>query len=174
MKQPIIISDLDGTLADVRHRLHLVEYPGQACSDCGGKNSKSCVQCGDMEWDKFKPNWDEFSASCVDDTLIIKTLTVIKALQADIDAQLWIVTARDVSVKPQTIKWLKRHHVLPDQLIMRPIGNYDPDYKLKEGWLTSGLIPAERVFCVFEDRGSVVAMWQRNGLQTYQVLPRNL
>jgi hypothetical protein len=167
-KKPIIISDLDGTLADVRHRRHLVAKV--VCPLCEGdpKGMPKCPKCKGKGTYK-RSHWNEFQLACVDDTLFIETLTVIKALQEAINAELWIVSARDAAVKPQTIWWLGKNHVVPDQLIMRPEGDTRPDDVLKESWVHSGVIPINRVFCVFDDRNKVVAMWREKfNLQVYQ------
>jgi hypothetical protein len=83
--------------------------------------------------------------------------------------QLWIVTGRSDEVADETIAWLNDHVGHIDRLIMRKAGDHTPDHQLKKSWLQDGTIPKERVFCVFEDRSSVVKMWRSEGLVCYQV-----
>jgi len=172
----IIVCDLDGTLADLRYRRHHVEHPARQCIDCGGKNMKSCVMCGDMGYDKFKPNWKAFHAECVNDLPLETTIEVIAALARSAGLRLnpcevWIVSGRSDVVRQETVNWLAKHDIEYDRLIMRRDKDYTPDDQLKLKWLNDGTIPKGRVFCVFDDRDRVVNMWRAQGLTCYQVAP---
>jgi hypothetical protein len=157
----VIICDLDGTLADLRHRRHLVERPTpeQLASTHQG----------------WKPNWPAFHSACVDDTPLSDTIAVVDALACDPRArrELWIVSGRSEAVRAQTEAWLWRQGVIHwNRLIMRPVGDYTRDDDLKERWLLGGILPRkERILCVFDDRDRVVKMWRRHGLTCHQVAP---
>lgn len=174
MTKPLYIFDLDGTLADLTHRRHFVERPSLKCYDCGGKNWKNCVQCGDLDAG-FKPDWDAFHAACVNDTPIEPVITIFKALgKSGADLRIW--SGRMETVRLQTLDWLSvkldTHSGWAERLKMRPANDYTVDHVLKESWLNN--LNAEdraRLVCVFDDRQQVVDMWRRNGVLCCQVAP---
>lgn len=138
----VIIFDLDGTLADVEHRRHLVQYK--------------------------PPKWDEFYAACTEDSVVEHVRAMFQALRNEGYA-LWIFSGRSDAVDRQTWDWLQRHDLVPDMLLMRPEGDFTPDEELKESWLYE--YGKEQVLCVFDDRNKVVDMWRRNGIPCFQVAP---
>lgn len=182
---PLYIFDLDGTLADLKHRRYHVERPSLKCYDCGGDNCRNCEQCAELDAG-WKPNWDAFHAACVDDTPIapvIKTMrwlsTVTERNRTQSRCEVWIWSGRMDTVRLQTTRWLGKHDVAylsdsPDdpQLKMRPAGDFTPDNVLKESWLHA-MSPEDRarLVMVFDDRDRVVNMWRRNGVVCAQVAP---
>lgn len=140
----IVIFDLDGTLADITHRRHLVE--------CEPKL------------------WREFYAACHDDSVNYPVAAAFDAHRAK-GHRVWIVSGRSDEVKEKTNTWLLHNCLWPDVLLMRKAGDHQPDHKLKQTWLKDGTINPERVLCVYDDRASVVAMWREAGLPCFQVAP---
>lgn len=100
-----IIFDLDGTLANMEHRVHLVK-------------------------DK---SWTEFYKLCVYDKPIIQTIRLTQALSQFNVVEIW--TGRSSVVMEETIEWLKDHNVYYEALKMRKEGNRQRDDVLKERWL---------------------------------------
>lgn len=147
---PIYIFDLDGTLANTEHRVHLLS--------------------GDAP-----DRWDRFYDACVDDEPNTSLIELMKTLLREGHA-VWIWTGRSERVHHQTLAWLDIHvginyrHAL--KLKMRPLGDHTQDHKLKRTWLSE--IPAhERVHIAmaFEDRSRVVEMWRCEGILCCQVQP---
>lgn len=150
-----IIFDLDGTLADIEHRLHYIT------KDVAPINGKS----------KRKPDWDAFHLACVDDQPITPLIETFKAFNNGLN-QIEIWSGRSDMVRDQTLCWLLNQGVLPSQLLMRMHGDYRPDHELKETWLLqlvgiTGRIPD----LVFDDRQRIVDMWRRHGIRCCQVAP---
>jgi hypothetical protein len=152
MKPPIYIFDLDGTLADITHRVPLIR----------GENK----------------DWRAFFAACVDDKPIWPVIGVLGALRRQ-GAECWVWTGRSDEVFVQTKHWLQSHCDIvirpwshPERLMMRKAGDHRPDDEIKREWLVM-LDPPERnrVVGVFEDRDRVVKMWRDVGLQCFQVAP---
>lgn len=138
-----VVFDLDGTLADISHRVHHVR---------GGTR-----------------NYDAFFAACVDDA---PNLPVIAALKAHVEAgnrvEIW--SARSETVRAETEAWLSAQWVDPRLLVnMRPAGDSTRDVELKRSWLHA-LHPDERPAMVYDDRQSVVDMWRAEGLACFQVI----
>lgn len=145
----VFLFDLDGTLADIEHRRHLVS----------GGNA----------------DWDLFYELCLRDAPNVPIIDLYRRLQGSSPtAEMWIFSGRSEVVRNKTLFWFREHHILinPENLIMRPVGDYTPDDALKLRWLDEyGL--RERIVCVFDDRQKVVDMWRREGLTCLQVAPGN-
>jgi len=140
----IYIFDLDGTLADIEHRLHWIS--------------------------SGERNYGMFYSLCVNDKPIKDTIETLQHLAISSNS-IYIVTGRSDEVRQQTNDWLKRAGVIYQQLIMRKEGDHRPDYEIKEEWLLKHFPTKEdrsQIAGVFEDRKSVVDMWRRNGLMCYQ------
>jgi len=144
MEKRIVIFDLDGTLADIEHRRHLV-------SD------------GRHEWDKF---YEE----CNNDTPVEAVVRMAQVLR-HFFYRIVIFSGRSEVVRGKTEYWLHRNEVEYDELRMRPDKDYTPDDQLKEAWLSE--INKEEILCVFDDRQKVVDMWRRNGIRCFQVADGN-
>lgn len=183
--KPLYIFDLDGTLALIEHRRHLVERPSMKCFDCGGKNRTNCVQCSDLDAG-WKPNWPAFFAACVDDEPNNEVIRTLQTLRRG-GAEIWIWSGRSDEVRSQTVEWLCKHGCMgqspieflpawpfgaPERFRMRKAGDHQPDDKLKSGWL-SEIEPPEwnRLMGVFDDRDRVVQMWRAAGVTCFQVAP---
>lgn len=140
----IVIVDLDGTIALIDHRRHLVE--------------------GDSN------RWDEFYEACDKDEPNQPVIETIFALSQQ-NFEIWIFSGRSDVVKNKTELWLRANSVAYDKLFMRPDGDYTPDQELKREWLESRPKILERVQMVIDDRQKVVDMWRDMGLTCFQVAP---
>ena len=147
--KPLYIFDIDGTLADCSHRVHML----------------------DSEDDD---KWLRFYDACDGDSPIMAVIETLNRLSRVCDV--WFFTGRTESVRSKTVEWLEcntRFSILDFKnpiLTMRPDGDYTPDWKLKELWLKSMLdIDRNRLIGVFDDRNSVVDMWRRNCVTCFQV-----
>lgn len=148
-KKSVYIFDIDGTLADLSHRLHFIE----------GKNK----------------DWDSFYANCSNDSIIpsnvMTFLLLRKALSND---NFLFVTGRPERTREATEIWLGRNcflgEYLPtDTLYMRKDGDNRPDTEIKKEIYENFIKPNYNVVAVFEDRDSVVKMWRDLGVTCYQV-----
>lgn len=188
---PLYIFDLDGTLADLKHRRHFVQFQNGSPVLVNGtpaiyRGPNPSIEgdyfvefpfngSGFWSYDpndiEFKPNWDAFHAACVDDTPIDAIIDVLACVRYN-ESDVWIWSGRMNTVSTETFKWLQDHHIRFDQLKMRPAGDYTPDDQLKESWLKA-MSPEDRarLVMVFDDRQRVVDMWRRNGVVCAQVAP---
>ena len=165
----LYIFDLDGTLALIDHRRHLVAQP--ECRQCYGSVAK-CVACS-----QWKPNWDEFHAACIDDKPNYPVIDTMNRLRRTSD--IWIFSGRSGAVRKETDGWLHMHtelgmYDIGYQVRMRKAGDYTPDDVLKESWYdTMSLDDKRRLVAVFDDRDRIVSMWRRRGVTCFQVAPGN-
>lgn len=136
---PIYIFDLDGTLADISHRLHYIQ--------------------GETK------DWPTFFSQCDEDAPIWPVINTLKRLAEKSD--IWIFTGRSDEVRSKTITWLTHYGIRFDKLLMRKAGDHRLDHVLKEEWLKEN--NTHLLIGVFEDRQSVVDMWRANGVFCFQV-----
>lgn len=146
---PVVIFDLDGTLANIDHRRHLVE---------GGNK-----------------DWDAFYAACTEDAPVEAVIATLIA-HADAGHEIMIVSGRSDEVHEETLIWLDNHVFFRlnagsvCNVRMREVGDFTPDDELKMKWLRESL-PRERILCVYDDRNKVVSAWRKAGIPCFQVAP---
>lgn len=146
-----LILDLDGTVADLSHRLHFIQ--------------------GD------KKDYDSFYAAVGDDAPIDSVIHVVRSL-VDLgrDTSLGgyhciVCTGRPERSIPATREWLRRHG-LPSEcdIFCRGDKDFRPDHVLKREFaleLQRRGVPLARTI-VFEDRKSCVDMWREFGCTVFQ------
>ncbi len=141
MSNKIILVDLDNTIADMDHRLSLI--------------------------DRLEPDWDAFEADCEFDEIIYPTVLLMRSLHHQ--HQVWIWTGRSDNVKDKTVKWLAGAGVPYDQLIMRRYGDQRPTVRIKRDWLNDNPVPRDRVLCAFDDDPQIIQMLNSEQVLAYQV-----
>ena len=150
--KPLYIFDLDGTIANVDHRLYILN------SDDDDK-------------------WERFFNLCVFDEPIIPVITTLKHLRSS-GADIWIWTGRSDQVIQETKDWLwlledvvmDSAHLKEPYLKMRREGYYKSDHALKRKWFDAmSDEDRSRLVAVFEDRKKVVDMWRDAGVTCFQV-----
>lgn len=148
-----IIMDIDGTLADAEHRIHLLPSKRR---DEGKPPSEA---------------WREFYLASVDDAVIEEIRTLNNKLAEDYPVLL--CTGRSDEDRELTINWLNRHDIRWNYLFMRRAGDHRPDTVVKKEMLddlrAEGFLP---LFAV-EDRAGVTKMWRENGVRCLQVCEGN-
>jgi len=140
--KPLYIFDLDGTLADKRHRLPIID-PEEI--------SKA------IEFDAPIVGPIETMMNLREGKCAIRIWTgrEIETLDATLA---WLHRQTNFSVS-----YLSRI------LRMRPAGDTQPDHSLKQQWLLEmGMTDRVRLIAVFEDNDKVVAMWRENNVVCFQ------
>jgi len=137
---PIVLVDIDGTLADGRHREHLVK--------------------GDRK------NWNEYFSLLGQDAVYQHIVDRVNSLS--VNHQIVVVSGRPDTYQFETINWLTAvAGVHYDWLFMRSGSDRRPDYIVKEEILRR--LPKEQIVLCLDDRASVIEMWRRNGINTEAV-----
>lgn len=152
---PLYIFDLDGTLANIDHRVPILQQEDEA-------------------------KWRRFYAQCYKDAPILANVQTLNRLRLT-GAEVRIWTGRSEEVQEMTIDWLVNFTSFeaaelwqPSVLKMRGVDNHTPDHVLKGAWLNKlSMEDRKRVVAVFEDRAQVVKMWRSRGLTCYQVAEGN-
>ena len=144
MKKEAIIFDLDGTIANISHRVHyLKDYENP-----------------DGSWNK-KSNWSKFHNSISEDIVVEPIKFMLNHLYSNF-IDIIILTGRNDSVKKNTVKWLKDNEVSYDHLIMRPKNDNRSDTVFKLEQLKK-LEKNFKIHFIVEDRNRVVKMWRDKG-----------
>lgn len=128
--------DIDGTLADHRHRLHYVAG--------------------------VTKDWDAFERAASDDMPIANMVALAKSIGAD--HGIVYVTGRRERQRGQTEKWLRLNGLPDGELYMRDAtaspGTDVTKLAILRRVLDDGIIPT----VAFDDRGEVVRAWQAAGI----------
>lgn len=148
----VIIFDIDGTLADISHRVHFIE--GE------------------------KKDWESFYEKMEDDKPIEAGLTLMNALfsyghYVDKDIEIVFCTGRPEKYRHQTSEWLYNNvRFLPfmrqANLLMRIDGDHRSDVEVKKEMLDCIRQTGYEVIMAVEDRKRVVDMWRENGVPCFQ------
>jgi len=141
-----IVSDIDGTLADVEHRRHFVE----------GK----------------KKDWDAFFAAMVDDPPKGKVICAYHGLCTSLNMRGVLMTGRFEKDREKTEKWLADNFVSYGLLFMRGNGDQRPDEIVKAEMLYElQYVHHMDPYLILDDRNKVVDMWRAAGYTCLQVAP---
>ena len=142
--KPYIIFDLDGTLANIGHRLHHIQND--------------------------KPNWDVFNDACPGDAINTHVYELYQQMCNQSNKPNHppiIVTARPETHREQTEQWLMKWNLVPRYLFMRPAKDYRPDVEIKKE-IVDKYIQKAPVLFVVDDRTKVVNMWRELGYKCFQ------
>jgi hypothetical protein len=143
----IYIFDIDGTLADISHRLHFIQS---------------------------KPaDWRKFFAACPDDEPIPEVIQVAKSLGGVV--HIMLLTGRSEEIREKTLDWLNELEIPCTALFMREVGDHREDSVVKSEMLDDLIHqwPNEKIMGIFEDRKQVVDMYRAKGLRVFQVAEGN-
>lgn len=134
----LVCFDIDGTLADVSHR---VKY-----------------------WREKPKNWNMFKSEMVNDTPIEPIVKIARDL-AEQGHNIILCSGRSEESRKVTIEWMNKHRIPFAKLYMRAEKDYRGDDIIKKELLDKiiedwGKAPD----IVFDDRPRVVKMWRENGV----------
>lgn len=139
-----VVVDLDGTLANIDHRLHYVQ--------------------------RERKDFDSFYKEQYRDQMNGWCRALILGANA-VGAKVIIVSARPKSMFLQTAQWLIENGIPQGSLdlyLLRGENDYTPDHDLKRSWLHSKCVNKEDILFVVDDRQRVVDMWRSEGLVCLQ------
>lgn len=132
---PLIVVDIDGVVADVSHRLHLL--------------------------DRRPRRWDDFFAASAEDPPLSEGVALVTELPAG-HALCWL-TGRPERNRAVTEKWLLRHGMPDRPLLMRADRDHRPARQAKRDHLRQ-LRRTHRIALVVDDDPAVIAMLTEDGL----------
>lgn len=143
-REKCFVFDIDGTIANCEHR---------------------------RQWVITKPqNWNVFNSLMENDTPIIPTIELLRAITISREFSVVLLTGREGSFenKFKTQKWLQKNGVLYDDLYMREHKDYRCDAIVKLE-LMKEVEQNYKVMGIFDDRKKVVDMWRQEGYYVFDV-----
>ena len=146
-KQNCIIVDIDGTVSDLSHSLHMIKVKPRG--------------------EEAPIDYDLFNAACVDDEPIKPIINLVKSyLKANRGTELFFCTGRSMKCSEQTIWWLKKYFPSFNwHLLMRDEFDKRSDFLVKKDLHKDHILT--KGYCVdfvIDDRDRVVKMWRDIGL----------
>jgi phosphoglycolate phosphatase-like HAD superfamily hydrolase len=137
-ERPLAFVDIDGVLADVRHRLHFIE--------------------------RRPRDWDGFFAAAVDDPAHPEGIALVETLQAD--HEIVFLTGRPDRLAADTERWLAQQGVGGHRLVMRPERDRRPAATVKLELLKQ-LAGGRQVAVVIDDDADVIRTMRNAGYPTF-------
>ena len=148
ISQQIVFLDLDSTLCSTWHRRHLIN------------------------WDNIEEtDWDAYALACEDDPVF----PTVRQLVYDLAClyKVVIVSGRSGVAREATERWLRKHQVPHDELVLRQVGDRSPNevFKIKtiKKWLDEH--PGTRVRFLVDDWSGVVDLAEKEGWNVLLVNP---
>jgi hypothetical protein len=132
-----VVLDLDGVLADASGRQHFLAGPG-------------------------RKDWRGFFDAAGEDPVVEEVVRLTELLDPSLVGIL--LTARPVRIRPLTRRWLERHGVHWDLLVMRPDGDFGPSVDFKRRTTRELLAAGFDLRLAFEDDRRNVAMFHEEGV----------
>lgn len=143
-----IIVDMDGTIADCNHRVHLAQAK----------------------------QWDEFHNLMTEDEVFVNVADTIMALWR-CGYKIMVLTGRPEKYRQLTRDWLKATNIgtCISTIVMRPDNDWSSDHEMKIREIEKSFGSKEdalnSILCCFEDRDRVVEAMRNYGLTVFQVAP---
>jgi HAD superfamily, subfamily IIIB (Acid phosphatase) len=134
---PLAVFDLDGTLADTRHRLHHLE---------GARR-----------------DWPAFFAAASGDEPLAQGVALARTAEAD-GHEIAYVTGRPERCRKDTVEWLARHGLPAGRLLMRAAADRRPARTAKPELLRE-LAAGRTVAMVVDDDEQVCAAYEAAGFR---------
>jgi hypothetical protein len=135
--RPLAIVDIDGVVADVRHRLHYLQSRPK--------------------------NWDGFFAAAPSDSPHPEGVQLVTRLS--VDHEIVFLTGRPERLRGQTVAWLEAHGIGGHRLVMRPDGDHRPAAQVKRDLLLT-VAGGRKVGVVVDDDEIVLAALADAGYPT--------
>ena len=136
--RPLAIVDIDGVIADVRHRVHYVEQRPK--------------------------DWKRFFDAAVNDEPHPEGLAVVERLAEN--HEVVFLTGRPEHLRDDTTAWLRRHGLHEHRLYMRPPGDRGPSARFKVRTLRA-LARRRPVAVVVDDDPFVIEAMRDAGYATW-------
>jgi hypothetical protein len=137
------VFDLDGTLANLDHRLWYIQKPD--------------------------PDWRGFFSACDADSPIEPVVRILRHL--DQSSYVVIFSGRSDEARDLTVNWLDKHEIPYDALYMRKEGDIRHDHIVKKEILDQAIADGWKPILFVDDRKQVVDMWRSLGYICLQCAP---
>lgn len=142
-RSPYVLCDIDGTIADITHRL---QYAKGETKD-----------------------WKKFFSLISEDTVRKDVAKILIGLYNQGNTIIF-VSARPDTYRQETLEWLDKNHLsFAWTLIMRKGNDKREDSIVKKQILETYFKDKSKIKCVIDDRPRVIKMWREEGLEVIDV-----
>lgn len=146
----VVVSDIDGTLANCEHRRHHVRL----LPNVPKKNRR----------------WDLFNKGIPNDTVYEDVLWLYRLLHSS-GCKMVLATGRNEDDRVTTEQWLNKHNIVFDALYMRKSKDFRDDSIVKEEILEQIKKEYGVPYLWLDDRSKVVDAIRKAGIRVLQVAP---
>lgn len=147
MSLQVVVSDLDCTVADTRHRAHLAALGSAVHAD-----------------------WIEYSKACKDDTPILGVVKVLQMLGKNYP--IYFVSGRNAEAAHETGRWLTEHGIAFSGLKLRSATDIEDNAAYKVDYIQQLQRAGLEVVVMLEDSGYVAErVFAQTGVPVLQVHP---
>ena len=151
----VVLCDIDGTLADITHRLHFVHpYIG------GPENPEAA-----------KKDWKSFFGGIPDDRPRLEVIDMLMKHEEE-GRKIFIISARPDTYREMTEAWLEKafNGYQPyEAVLMRRASDKRPDTEVKADMLRQYFPDHSWIREIIDDRPSVIRMWREKGFYVVDV-----
>jgi hypothetical protein len=116
---------------------------------------------------------DPYDASTCEEDLLnepVANILTVYSEQKEFEIAILLVSGREDKYRPQTERWLRKHGIAYEALLMRRTGDFRKDTLIKKELYESHIADRYTILFVLDDRDQVVAMWRKElGLTCLQV-----
>jgi len=142
-----VIFDIDGTIADCTHRLHLIESE--------------------------KKEWEKFFFECVNDKPIKNIITLLQFIWCSHD-EVVFCTSRPERTRKETIDWIESNTgITVECMLMRADNDRRSDIIVKPELLMNAGLTPDKVAFIVDDRTKVVNRFRELGYTVLQCADGN-
>ena len=146
-----VIIDIDGTLSNNEHRLHHIRIK---------RSGLDVVQ-------PTPEDWGAYNEAMIHDTVNEWCKNIILGLNK-VDTPVLLVSGRGAEYMKETLQWLSDNGMRVgsefENLYLRSIKDYRPDYETKLEIYLKRIEPYFDVLFAIDDRQQVVDMWRKQGI----------
>ena len=140
--KPTILFDIDGTIADIRHRRPLLTQE--------------------------VPDWKSFNKLMGQDTPNEPVVSLYRSLWKLHSFEIILVSGRNEKYRKITEQWLVWNEIPFGRLLMRMDDDNRADYLVKKEILDKLISEGKNIEFAVDDRQQVVDMWRENGITCFQ------
>jgi hypothetical protein len=114
-------------------------------------------------------DWDAFHAAAFDCPARLGVVELARRLQTV--CRVIVVTGKPEKYRAKMLNWLSVQGIIPDALLMRPMGNDMSDAQLKPQLVIEYQGNLINILCAIEDRDKMVDAWRALGVTCLQAAP---